>query len=44
MAITAEEAQEYRMVYKKVYGVEISQEEAIEEGSKLILLLELTVH
>jgi len=35
---------EYQQVYKKVYKSEISYKQALEEGTKLIRLMQLVYH
>ena len=39
--LTGEQIAKYQSIYKKSFGREISKEEAYEQGSKLIRLIEL---
>ena len=39
--LTDKQVTEYQEIYKKIYGKEISKQEALEQGIKLIHLMEI---
>jgi len=41
MDLSKEEIEEYKRIYKKVFGEEISNQEAYEQGCRLIRLIKL---
>lgn len=41
MILTEQQVQKYREIYQNVFGKEISQEKALAEGTKLVLLAKL---
>lgn len=43
MQLTDDHIAEFQMLYKKNFGVDISKEEALEKGSRLIRLMEVVL-
>lgn len=43
MQLTDDHLAEFQMLYKKNFGVDISKEEALEKGSRLIRLMEVVL-
>lgn len=43
MDLTEEEIQEFKQIVKKVYGIDLTDDEARDQGSRLILLFELLI-
>lgn len=44
MVISEEHIEEFRMLYKKHYGIEITKAQALEKGQRLIRLIEAVNH
>lgn len=42
MQLSSEQISQFQLLYKKRFGEEISREDAIEKGMKLVNLIELT--
>lgn len=43
MQLTDDHIAEFQMLYKKNFGVDISKEEALEKGSRLVRLMEVVL-
>ncbi|MCL5410001.1 MAG: hypothetical protein M1607_04040 [Patescibacteria group bacterium] len=41
--LTEEEIQEFKQIVKKVYGIDLTDDEARDQGSRIILLFELLI-